>query len=321
MSQKPRLLITRKLPDAVEERAMRDYDATLNPDDAQIAPDELVRRAEGMDAILCCSSEKLTAEVIPRLPETIKMVATYSAGFDHIDLDAARDRGLVISNTPGVLTDATADITMLCILGAARQAHEAATTLRTGNWERWEATTMLGIDLNGKRLGILGMGRIGQAVAQRARAFDMKIHYHNRRRLPGDKEMGATYHETAEAMLPEVDILSLNCPLSPETHHFMDSRRIAMMRDGAIVVNTSRGPVVDDAALIEALRSGKLRAAGLDVFEGEPQVNPAYFDLQNAFLLPHVGSATVETRNAMGFKCLDNLDAWFAGTDLPDRLV
>ncbi len=321
MTDKPRLLITRKLPAAVEERAARDYAATLNPDDAQLDTEELLKRCEGMDAMLCCSSEKLTAEVIPRLPDGVKMVATYSAGFDHIDLAAARDRGLVVSNTPGVLTDATADVTMLCILGAARQAHEAATTLRTGNWKRWEATTMLGIDLGGKRLGILGMGRIGQAVARRARAFGMEIHYHNRRPLPDTEAQGATYHETAEDMLPAVDVLSLNCPLSPETHHFLDDRRIAMLRDGAVVVNTSRGPVVDDAALIAALRSGKVRAAGLDVFEGEPQVDPAYFDLPNAFLLPHVGSATVETRNAMGFKCLDNLDAWFAGRALPDRLV
>ena len=321
MTEKPRLLITRKLPDAVEGRAAQDYQTTTNPDDVQFDADDLVQRCEGMDAVMCCSSEEFDAGVIARLPDTLKMVATYSVGFDHIDLEAARARGLIVTNTPGVLTDATADVTMLCILGAARQAHEAASVLRAGRWARWEATAMLGVDLEGKRLGILGMGRIGQTVARRARAFDMEIHYHNRRRLAPDEELGATYHESAEAMLPEVDILSLNCPLSAETHHFLDSRRIGLLKDGAIVVNTSRGPVVDDSALIAALRSGKVRAAGLDVFEGEPQINPAYLELPNAFLLPHIGSATVETRNAMGFKCLDNLDAWFSGQEPPDRLA
>jgi len=321
MNSKPRLLITRKLPAAVEARAARDYDAVANPDDVQIGAEDLLRRCEGMDAVMCCSSEKFDAGVIARLPDSLKMVATYSVGYDHIDLDAARTRGLVVSNTPGVLTDATADVTMLCILGAARQAHEAASVLRAGRWARWEATAMLGVDLRGKRLGILGMGRIGQTVARRARAFDMEIHYHNRSRLPADRELGATYHESPEAMLPEIDILSLNCPLSPQTHHFLDDRRIGLLRDGAIVVNTSRGPVVNDTALIAALRSGKVRAAGLDVFEGEPTINPAYLDLPNAFLLPHIGSATVETRNAMGFKCLDNLDAWFSGQEPPDRLA
>lgn len=321
MADKPRLLITRKLPDAVEARAVRDYDATLNPDDMQYSTEDLIRLGDGMDAVLTCSSEKFTADVIPRLPTSLKMVATYSVGYDHIDLEAARTRGLVVTNTPDVLTNATADVTMLCLLGAARQAHEAATVLRSGQWARWEATTMLGVDLSGKRLGIMGMGRIGRAVAQRAAAFDMEIHYHNRRRLDPEDERGAIYHDSAEAMLPEVDMLTFNCPLSPETHHFLNSRRIGLLRDGAVVVNTSRGPVVDDEALIAALKSGKVRAAGLDVFEGEPDINPGYLDLPNVFMLPHVGSATVETRNAMGFKCLDNLDAWFAGKEPPDRLA
>jgi lactate dehydrogenase-like 2-hydroxyacid dehydrogenase len=220
-----------------------------------------------------------------------------------------------------VLTDATADIALLLMLGAARGASEGERVVRANTWGAWAPTGMLGIHMTGKRLGIYGMGRIGQAVAKRARAFDMTIHYHNRSRLTAEREMGAIFHAKAEDMLPHSDFLSINAPSSPETNGFLNSARIALLPDGAIVVNTARGPLVDDGALIAALKSGKLAAAGLDVYTGEPDINPGYRAIKNAFLLPHLGSATTETRNAMGFKALDNLDAFFAGRPLPSRVA
>jgi len=321
MAEKPSILVTRRLPDAVLERIARDYEGILNEQDVQYSASDILELSSRADAILPCSTEKFGADLINALPARVQAIATYSAGYDHIDLGAAKARGIVVTNTPDALTDSTAEIALLCLLGAARQAHNAGTILRTGQWDRWEPTAMLGVELTGKRLGILGMGRIGRGVAKRARGFDMEIHYHNRSQLEPALEQGAVYHEQPEEMLPQVDILSINCPLSPETHHFINAERIASMRDGAILVNTARGPIVEDSALIAALRSGKIAAAGLDVFEGEPAIDPAYVDLPNAFLLPHIGSATVEARNAMGFHCLDNLDAWFSGKAPPNRLV
>ena len=242
-------------------------------------------------------------------------------GFEHIDLPAAKARGLIVTNTPDVLTDATADIAMLLILGAARRASEGERMVREDRWTGLGLTEMLGRHVTGKRLGILGMGRIGRALAKRARGFDMRIHYSNRRRLDPDLEQGAEFHARPEDLLPHCDVLSINCPASRETHHFLDAERIAKLPDGAIVVNTARGAIVDDDALVAALRSGKLFAAGLDVYENEPRIYSGYRTLPNAFLLPHLGSAAIETRDAMGFKCLDNLDAVFAGREPPDRLV
>ncbi|MCG8355421.1 MAG: D-glycerate dehydrogenase [Kiloniellales bacterium] len=318
---KPHVLATRCFPDAVNERLARDYQARLNLEDRLYDPEKVIELAEGADAIMTCSTEKYPAEVIARLPASVRALATFSVGHEHIDLEAAEARGLIVTNTPDVLTDSTADITLLCLLGAARRAFEGQDMLRAGRWVGWTPTQLVGVHVTGKRLGILGMGRIGRAVARRARGFDMEIHYHNRRRLPADLEAGAVFHEDPEAMLGQIDFLSINCPASPETHRFLDARRIALLPDGAVVVNTARGQIVDDDALMRALRSGKLGAAGLDVFEGEPDVNPGYFDIPNAFLLPHLGSATVETRNAMGFKCLENLDAFFAGHEPPDRVA
>jgi lactate dehydrogenase-like 2-hydroxyacid dehydrogenase len=220
-----------------------------------------------------------------------------------------------------VLTDATADIALLLLLGAARGAANGEHVIRTNTWSIWGPMAMLGTHMSGKRLGIYGMGRIGQAVAKRARAFDMTIHYHSRTRLPAEREQGAIFHAKAEDMLPHCDFLSINAPSSPETNGFLNAARIALLPDGAIVVNTARGPLVDDEALIAALNSGKLAAAGLDVYTGEPNINPAYRSVKNAFLLPHLGSATVETRNAMGFMALDNLDAFFANKPLPSRVA
>lgn len=321
MTARPTVLVTRKLPEAVTARLLRDYEPRLNVDDHLYGGDDLVRMAEAADALLICPTDRMTADVLARLPASVRAIATFSVGHEHIDLAAAARRGLVVTNTPGVLTDATADIAILLMLGAARRAHEGERMIREGTWRSWGPTYMLGLHMTGKRLGILGMGRIGQAVARRARAFDMTIHYCNRTRLAPEREAGAIFHEDAEEMLPHCDFLSINCPATPETHHFLNAARIAKLPDGAIVVNTARGTIVDDEALIAALKSGKLAAAGLDVYEGEPKINPGYRPLPNTFLLPHFGSATIETRNAMGFKCLDNLDAFFAGREPPDRLV
>lgn len=318
---KPRLIVTRKLPEAVQARARRDYDARLNDGDVSPPTDTLIAWTDGADALLICSSERLDRAAIDRLPASVRMVATFSVGLDHIDLDAARERGLVVSNTPEVLTDATADIAMLLILGAARRASEGERMIRAGAWVGWNPTQLLGTHLGGKRLGIVGMGRIGRALARRARAFDMEIHYHNRRPLADGEAPGAVYHESIASLMAVSDVLSLHCPATPETRHLINADSIERLPPGAIVVNTARGAVVDDDALIAALRSGRLRAAGLDVFENEPDLDPRYRDVENAFLLPHLGSATVETRNAMGFKALDNLDAYFAGRQMPDRVV
>ncbi|MBL8671550.1 MAG: D-glycerate dehydrogenase [Alphaproteobacteria bacterium] len=318
---RPVVLCTRKFPPAVEARLARDYDARLDVDDRVIDGSELLKLAEGCDALMIASSTKLTAQAIGALPKSVKIAASFAVGYEHVDVAAAKKRGLIVTNTPEVLTDATAEIAMLCILGAARRAWEAEHMVRTGNWKGWATTQLLGVGLNGKRLGIYGMGRIGQGVAKRARGFDMTIHYCNRTRLSPDLELGATYHARIDDMLPHCDVLSINAPASPETHHFLNAERIARMPDGAIVVNTARGTLVDDTALISALRSGKVRAAGLDVFENEPNLNKEYLTVENAFLLPHIGSATVETRDAMGFRCLDNLDAYFAGREPPHRVA
>jgi glyoxylate reductase len=321
MTDRPAILVTRKLPDAVTARLSRDYRATLNPADRRYSTDELIAAANGHDALLIAPTERMTAETIGTLPASVRALATFSVGFEHIDVPAARARGLIVTNTPDVLTNATADIAMLLILGAARRASEGERMVLEDRWTGLGLTEMLGRHVTGKRLGILGMGRIGRALAKRARGFDMTIHYTNRRRLPPDLEQGARFHPAPEDLLPHCDVLSINCPASAEMHHFLNAERIARLPDGAIVVNSARGTIVDDAALVSALRSGKLFAAGLDVYENEPRIHSEYRALPNAFLLPHLGSATIETRDAMGFKCLDNLDAVFAGREPPDRLA
>ena len=321
MAKKPVVFVTRKVPDAVTARLKRDYEPRLNADDHLPSADEVIKGCQGADALLPCPTDKVTADVINALPDSVKIIATFSVGYEHIDVNAAKQRGIVVTNTPDVLTDATADIAMLLILGAARRASEGERMVRNKTWGAWAPTGMLGVHVTGKRLGIYGMGRIGQALAKRARAFDMKIHYNNRKRLPADLEQGAVFHADAEEMLPQCDFLSINCPATAETSGFLNAKRIAMLPDGAIVVNSARGPIVDDEALIDALKSRKLFAAGLDVYTGEPNINPKYRDLDNAFLLPHLGSATTDTRNAMGFKAVDNMDAFFAGKAPPDRVA
>jgi lactate dehydrogenase-like 2-hydroxyacid dehydrogenase len=317
----PVLLLTRRFPDAVTARAARDYRIIVNDDDHAYGPDEIAAKAEGADAVMVSAVDKIPGDLIRALPDSVRMIATFSVGTDHIDLAAAKERGIVVSNTPGVLTDATADIALLLLLGAARRASEGERLIREDRWEGWAPTHLVGVHVTGKRLAILGMGRIGQAVARRARGFDMEIHYHNRRRLPAGEELGAVYHADADDLLAVADFLSIHSPASPETHHWLNAERIARLPDGAVVVNTARGSVVDDEALIAALASGKLAAAGLDVFENEPRLHPGYAPLANTFLLPHLGSATDQTRDAMGFTALNNLDAFFAGRDLPNRVV
>ncbi|MEQ9328128.1 MAG: D-glycerate dehydrogenase [Rhodospirillales bacterium] len=320
MTARKRLLITRKLQDAIEQRAARDYDVTLNPDDIPVDGDRIVELAQGMDAILCAATEKFSAEVIAGLPDSVQILVTFSVGYDHIDVAAARARGLVVANTPDVLSDATADTVMLLLLGAARHAHEGQMMLRTGNWPGWNPTQMVGVQASFKRLGIVGMGGIGRAMAARARGLGMQIHYQNRNRLPPELEGAATYHASLDEMLPEVDFLSLHCPATAENRGMIDERRLALLPRGAIIVNTARGSLVDDEALLAALDSGHIYAAGLDVFDGEPDVHPGYLGRNDCYILPHMGSGTIETRHAMGFRALDNIDAHFAGATPPDRL-
>ena len=319
---KPVVLVTRKLPDAVEARLQRDYEARFNPSDDIYSADELVKRAEGADAILPCHSEKFTAEVIARLPKSVRAIANFSVGYDHVDTEAAKEHGLIVTNTPEVLSDATAELTMMLMLGAARRASEGERLVRSREWKDWSPSFMVGTQLTGKRLGIIGFGRVGQVVAKRARGFDMEIHYNDVQRLPADVEAGAIYHKTPEDLLPHCDFLALHCVAIPETVKLLNAERIALLPDGAIVVNASRGAVIDDDALIAALKSGKLMAAGLDVYNNEPTgIHPGYLELPNVFLMPHIGSATKETRIAMGFRALDNLDAIFAGKEPRDRVA
>lgn len=318
---KPVVLVTRKLPDAVEARLRRDYEARLNPTDTLYSGDEIVRRAEGADAILPCHTEKFTAEVIARLPKSVRAIANFSVGYDHVDIEAAKARGLIVTNTPDVLSDATAELTLMLMLGAARRAGEGERLIRTRQWKDWSPAFMVGTQMTGKRLGILGFGRVGRVVAERARGFAMEIHYHDVRRMPPDLEKGAIYHETPEDLLPHCDFLAIHCVATPQTTGLLNARRLALLPDGAVVTNASRGVVIDDDALIAALKSGKVAAAGLDVYNNEPDIHPGYRDLPNTFLMPHIGSATKETRDAMGFRALDNLDAVFAGREPSDRVA
>ncbi|MEX2644180.1 MAG: D-glycerate dehydrogenase [Acetobacterales bacterium] len=319
---KPAVLVTSKLPDDVEERLKANFAPTLAAIDDRYDPRELPKRAAGMDGLLVIAGHRVDADTIAKLPDGLRIVATASVGFEHVDLAAAKARGIAVTNTPDVLTDATADLTLFLLLGACRRAREAQQLIYAGDWRGMKFTENLGTDPERKRLGILGMGRIGRAVADRARAFGMEVHYHNRSRLKPEHEKGATYHDSAEALLPHSDILSMHCPMSPETADFLNVARIGMLPEGAIVVNTARGGIVDDAALIAALKSGRIAAAGLDVFANEPKLHPEYLTLPNAFLTPHIGSATHETRSAMGHRAVDNLEAvLLRGAEPGDRVA
>ncbi|PKR53589.1 2-hydroxyacid dehydrogenase [Thalassospira marina] len=314
---KPVLAITRRLPADIEARANADYDVRINEGDKPLDRSAILALAEGADAVLVSVGDPIDAAFFDALPASVKIVATFSVGTDHIDLQAAARKGIVIGNTPGVLTDATADIAWLLMLGAARRASEGEAEIRTASWSGWRPTHLIGTQVTGKKLGIIGMGRIGQAVARRARGFDMEVHYYNRKRLSADLEFGATYHDSIDALLPHCQFLSLHCPSTAETRGMVDSSFLAKLPKGAILINTARGDVVNDGDVIAALKAGILAAAGLDVFAGEPNIAPEYRSLPNTFLLPHLGSATQETRTAMGTRALDNIDACLAGKDVP----
>jgi len=322
MTNRPTILVTRKLLPAVMERLNRHFDAIYNESDEAWTADIILEKSKNADGILCSPTNIFNKDLIDQLGENIKIITTFSVGYDHLDVKAATDKGILLGNTPDVLTDATADIALLCMLGACRMAHSSAMTLRQGEWNSWSVGQFLGIHMTGKKLGILGMGRIGQAVARRAKGFDMEIHYHNRRPVEDARGLEeAIYHDSLESLLKESEVFSINCGLTPETHHLLNADTIDLLPENAVLVNTARGPIVEDKALIAALESKRLAAAGLDVFENEPHLNPDYLDLDNLFVLPHIGSATVETRNAMGFKCLDNLEAFFAGKPVPNPIV
>jgi lactate dehydrogenase-like 2-hydroxyacid dehydrogenase len=313
---KPILVVTYRLTDAVEERIARDF-VSRYPQADTFTTEELLAAAEGADALLVTSVNKLGASFFERVPSSVKVIATFSVGYEHIDLAAAAARKIPISNTPGVLTDATADIAMLLLLGASRRASEGQELMRADKWKGFRPTDLLGWQLTGKVMGIYGMGRIGQAVAQRARAFGMKIHYCNRSRLAAEIEGDAVFHESPQELLGVSQFLSVHAPSTPETRHFLNAQTLALLPKGVVVVNTARGGLVNDDDLIAALKMGQVAAAGLDVFEGEPNIHPGYKELPNVFLLPHLGSATVETRTAMGMLALDNIDAVLAGRKAP----
>ena len=313
---KPTIYITRTFLEPVMERAEKEFNLVHNTGGEALSRDDILAVAGGVDGFLCTAGDDFSATTIDALPDTVRYISTVTVGFDHIDIDACKKRGIRVGNTPTVLDNTTADTAWLCLMGAARKAQDAESALRSGAWGKFEIGGFLGIDIQGKRLGILGMGGVGRAVAKRAQAWDMEIHYHNRNRLPADLEKGAIYHDTPESLFKVSDVLSLNCPLTPETTGIVNAKTIALLPKDAIVVNTARGPVVDDDALIKALQSGRIYGAGLDVFTGEPNLDKRYLDLDNAFLLPHIGSATWQTRTAMGMMAIDNLVCAIAGDEM-----
>ncbi|MEM5583124.1 D-glycerate dehydrogenase [Roseibium sp. AS2] len=313
MSGKPVLWLPRRVSDSTIARAHRNYDVIVTETDMPGTADEIVAMSAKADAMMPCHSEHFSADVVARLDPRLKIIANHSVGMDHCDIPALKARNIVVTNTPDVLSDATAELAMLLMLGAARRVVDGERLVRTGSWDSWSPAFMVGKQVSGSRLGIVGMGRVGRAFAAKARGFDMEIHYYNRSRLPEGLEKGAVFHETIESLLPVSDFLSLHCPATPDTVDLMNSRRFGLLPDGAVFVNSARGALVDETALLEAIGSGKLAGAGLDCFKTEPGGNPAFAEFNNIFMLPHIGSATAKTRDAMGFRALDNLDAFFAG--------
>jgi lactate dehydrogenase-like 2-hydroxyacid dehydrogenase len=314
---KPVLVVTTRYTKEIEARIDRDYDARRNPDHSPFSRQELLSAAEGADALFITLVDRLDSGFFQSISPSVKVIASYGVGFDHIDLEAAARRKIPVAYTPGVNHEATADIAMLLLLGASRRAYEAQELVRTGAWKPMSPDMYLGWQVGGKVLGIVGMGRVGQAVARRARGFGMKIHYYDTSELPAGIAGDAVYHDDPLDLLRVSQFLSLHAPETPQTHHFLNSKTIGLLPFGAVVVNTARGGLVVDDDLISALKSGRIAAAGLDVFEGEPQLHPEYLSLKNTFLLPHIGSATIETRTAMGMLALDNVDAVLSGGPPP----
>jgi lactate dehydrogenase-like 2-hydroxyacid dehydrogenase len=324
MSAKPTVVVTRRLPEPVERDLAVDFDARLNREDRPLGPDGLREALRSADALLCTVTDRLDAEVLAVDPRRARLLANFGVGFNHIDVDAAKARGLAVSNTPDVLTDATADLAMTLLLAVTRRAGEGERHLRSGAWTGWRPTHMLGTQVSGKTLGLVGMGRIARAVAKRAHdGFGMRIIFHDPFPPPADvaASLGAEPREHLEQVLEEADFVSLHCPATPETRHLMNAERLARLKPGAFLINTARGDVVDEAALVAALRTGRLAGAGLDVYEREPQVSPELLAMENVVLLPHLGSATRETRVAMGMRALENLRLFFRGAPLRDKVV
>ena len=320
---KPTVVVTRKLPDTVETRMMELFDVRLNEDDHPFTTDELIATSAMCDVLVPTLTDVLSAEVIAKFDPRLKMIANFGNGVDHIDVTAAQARGIMVSNTPDVLTDDTADMTMALIVGVPRRLVEGARMIREDRFTGWTPTHMLGHRLAGKRLGIIGMGRIGTAVARRARGFGMTVHYHNRRRLQPEleAEVEATYWESLDQMLARMDIVTIHCPHTPATFHLLSERRLKLLKPSSYVINTARGEIVDEKALIKLLQDGKIAGAGLDVFEHEPAVNPKLLAMNNVTLLPHMGSATIEGRIAMGEKVIINIRAFADSHALPDRVL
>ena len=314
-----KILITRKLLKENDERIKKTFDAKFNNEDKIYNSDELVSLSQGCDGILSFVTTPINKEVIEKLPDTIKIISNYAVGYGNIDVDAANKKGIIVTNTPEVLTDATADISILLLLGASRRAYEGRRDAEKENW-KWSADYLIGKQMSGKKLGIIGMGNIGRAVAQRARGFDMEIHYHNRSRLDPSLENGAIYHKDLKDLLKNSEFLSINCPGSKETENLINQETINYLPDRAVVANAARGEVIEDEAMIQAMKSGKIFGLGLDVYKGEPKINPKYLELNNLFLLPHLGSATKKTRIAMGDRAIDNLEAFFSGNKPKDQV-
>ena len=321
----PRLnvVVTRRLPDAVETRMKELFDVELRDPDTRMTRDDLAAAMTRCDVLVPTLTDSIDTAMLSQAGNRLKLIANYGAGVDHIDVASARQRGILVSNTPGVVTEDTADMTLALILSVTRRIPEGLAEMQAGEWQGWSPMAHLGGRIGGRRLGILGMGRIGQAVARRARAFGMQIHYHNRKRLRPEveAELEATYWESLDQMVARMDILSVNCPHTPSTFHLMNARRLRLMKPTAVIVNTSRGEVIDENALTRGLRAGEIAGAGLDVFEHGPEINPRLRDLPNVVLLPHMGSATLEGRVEMGEKVIINIKTFADGHRPPDQVV
>jgi glyoxylate reductase len=317
------VVVTRKLPEAVETRMRELFEVRLNETDQPMTAAELAEAVATADVLVPTVTDRIDQKLLAQAGAKLKLIANYGAGFDHIDVETARRRGILVSNTPGVLTEDTADMTMALILAVPRRIKEGMALIQSGDWQGWSPTAIMGHRIWGKRLGILGMGRIGQAVARRARAFGLQVHYHNRRRLHEDieAELDATYWESLDQMLARVDILSVNCPHTPATFHLLSARRLKLLKPSAYIVNTARGEIIDENALTRMLVRGELAGAGLDVFEHAPAVNPRLMSLSNVVLLPHMGSATEEGRLEMGEKVIINIKTFADGHRPPDQVL
>jgi len=305
-----KILITRKLIKSSENYASKVFEAKFNENDHLLTKEQIIKESQGCDGILSSLTEKFDSDIISKLPKTIKIISNFAVGFGNIDIIAAKNKNIVVTNTPDVLTDATAEINILILLAAARRAREGINFANERNW-KWSADFLMGKQLTGSRLGILGMGRIGRAVADIARSLGMKIHYYNRTQLNKDLEKDATYHKSLESLLSVSDFFSINCPATKETKHIINEKTIKYFPDGAVISNSARGDMVDDNAMVEALKNGKIYALGLDVYNGEPDIHPEYLTLPNVFVLPHLGSATKKTRTAMADLAISNIDEFF----------